>query len=205
MKRYILFTFLCFLFACCKGQENPKHIGKAYGEFDMDKITFDENLDSLFLKTDFFIIVKKDSYFDTIKNKQIWTDTLDYTYRIPHEKATGLYTFKNIKIKDEVVSFYSDRNKKFRKADFSVYISTKEYKQLLAETKDYKDITTPQVKKFNGDKYIILQKKDSRKQTNLYCSKNDDGEGDYFVRVRINDLRIKGDKFDIRYNSEFGP
>lgn len=133
MKTYTLLFLITFnmLFIACNGQENQKRIGKEFGMFDIDKISFSENLDSLFAKSAFFVITKKNSHFDTIQNRQIWTDTLLYIYRIPHEKVDGLYSFKNLKVKDAVVSFASDKNKKFRKVDFSVYISTAEYQNFF--------------------------------------------------------------------------
>lgn len=176
--KMLLLPISVFLFSGCNGQENPKYIGKEFGVFDLDKITFKENLDTLFSKSDFFIITNKDSHFDTLQKKQIYTDTLAYIYRIPHAKVDGQYGFKNLNIKDKVVSFTADNNKKFRKVDFSIYISADEYNKLLSVCKDFKDITTEQIKKFNNNKYAFLQQTDGHKQTNFvsrwcypfYCS-----------------------------------
>jgi len=169
MKVYKLFFFLNFtlLFISCNGQENPNYIGKKFGTFDLDKIKFEENLDALFSKvnkTDLILIVGKDSYFDTTQKKEIYTDTIDYVYRIPHAKIEGLYSFKTFKIKDKVVSFYADNQKRFRRVDFSINMTKKEYADLIGQSKDYKDITTDQVKKFNNGKYIILEKLDGTKK-----------------------------------------
>lgn len=75
MKIYKLLFFLNFtlLFIGCNGQENPHYIGKKFGIFDLDKVTFEENVDSLFSKVnknDLILIVGKDSYFDTIQKKK---------------------------------------------------------------------------------------------------------------------------------------
>ncbi|RZL34328.1 MAG: hypothetical protein EOO96_10165 [Pedobacter sp.] len=213
--QYFLLAHLMLIFSSCTGQNNPKYIGKKFGVFNLDKISFDENLDTLFSKSDFFVIADKNSYYDTIKNKEIYTDTMAYIYRIPHAKVDGLYSFKGIKIKDKVVSFTADKNKKFRKLDFSIYISEDEYSKLLNDCKDFKDITTEQIRKANNNKYIILQKTDNHKQTTLYClddrrKKGDFNygtytEGDFFIRITINDLRIKDDAFYKRENNDLKP
>lgn len=214
MKIYHLLSLMSLIlcFSGCSGHDNPKYIGKKFGLFQIDKITFDENLDTLFSKSDFFVITDKNSHFDTIQKKEIYTDTLAYIYRIPHAKVDGLYSFKGLKIKDRVVSFTADKNKKFRKVDFSFYISENEYHKLLADCKDFKDITTDQIRKSHNNKYIILQKTEGNKQTTLYCLDdrrkkgdfNDDTytEGDFFIRVAINDLRIKDDAFYKRNNND---
>ncbi|WP_293312232.1 hypothetical protein [Pedobacter sp. UBA5917] len=201
MKKYLSLISLSLLvvFVACTRQ-NPKYIGKDYGVFDIDQVSFNENLDTLFSRSPFFVITKKNSHFDTLQKKEIWTDTLLYTYRIPKAKVAGLYRFKNITVKDNVVSFTADKNKKFRKVDFSIYISTAEYDKLISLCKDFKDVTTEQVRKFNNNKYIILQKEEGQKQTTLYCLNNktdiyNKDEGDYFIRINVNDLRIKNDRF----------
>lgn len=209
-KIYKLFFFLnfSFLFIGCNGQENPNYIGTKFGTFDLNKIKFEENIDTLFSKinrNDLILIVGKNSYFDTIQKKEVYTDTIEYVYRIPQAKIEGLYSFKNFKIKDNVVSFYTDSQKRFRRVDFSTYMTRDEYKSFIAENKDYIDITTDKVKKFNNDKYVILEKLEGTKKTLLYCSEVNDKDGDYFVRVRINDLKIKDDRFDKRWNSKCGP
>ena len=210
IKLYRLLFFLNFtlLFTACNGQKNPDYIGQKFGTFDLDKIKFDENLDTLFSKVskaDLILIIGKYSYFDTIQKKQIWTDTVeDYIYRIPHAKIEGLYSFKNFKIKNKVVSFYADNQKRFRRVDFSINMTEKEYANLIGKSKDYKDITTDQIRKFNNGKYIILEKIDGAKKTLLYCTETKNEDGDYFVRVRMNDLKIKDDAFDRQHNSKWG-
>ena len=210
MKLFRLLFFLIFtlLLSACNGQKNPDYIGHEFGTFDLDKINFEENIDTLFSKVNkanLILIVGKYSYFDTIQQKQILTDTIeDYLYRIQYEKIEGLYSFKKFKIKDKVISFYADNQKRFRRVDFSINMTEKEYFDLISKSKDYKDITTDQVKKFNNGKYIILEKIEGAKKTLLYCTQTKDKEGDYFVRVRMNDLKIKDDKFDKQYNSKLG-
>lgn len=136
MKLNKLFFFLNFmiLLTGCKGQENPKYIGKAFGIFELDQISFTENPDTLFSKVnkaDLILIAGKDSYFDTLQNKQIWTDTIEYIYRIRHAKVDGLFAFKGFEIKDKVVSFYTDHQKRFRRVDVSFYMTKEEYKNLM--------------------------------------------------------------------------
>lgn len=209
MKLYKLFFFLNFmiLITGCKGQENPKYIGKAFGIFELDQISFKENPDTLFSKVnkaDLILIAGKDSYFDTLQNKQIWTDTIEYIYRIPHAKVDGLFAFKGFEIKDKVVSFYTDHQKRFRRVDVSFYMTKEEYKNLMDKTKDYKDITTKQIRDFNNGKYSVFEKLDGTKKTLLYCTEINDQDGEYFIKVRMNDLKIVNDKFDQKWNSKWG-
>lgn len=209
MKLCKLFFFLNFmvLITGCNGQENPEYIGKAYGTFELDRITFKEKPAFLFSKVnqaDLILITGKDSYFDTLQNKQIWTDTIEYIYRIRHAKVDGLYAFKGFKIKDKVVSFYTDHQKRFRRVDVSFYMTKEEYKNLMDKTKDYKDITTKQIRDFNNGKYNIFEKIDGTKKTLLYCTEMNDQDGEYFIKVRMNDLKIVNDKFDQKWNSKWG-
>lgn len=208
MRKLLLFLTTLFFITSCNGQKNPDYIGHKFGVFDLDKINFDENLDTLFSKVskdDLILIIGKYSYFDTIQKKQIRTDTIEnYFYRIPHAKSEGLYSFQNFKIKNKVVSFYADNQKRFRRVDFAIDMTEKEYARLIAKNKDYKDITDDQVKEFHNGKYMILEKTEGTKKTKLYCLDTREEGTDFFVRVRINDLRIKDDEFDQRYNTEWG-
>jgi len=91
MKTYrILFLFNFYFCLQAATDKNPKYIGPASGAFELDHITFHENLDSFFSKmntSDLIRIVGKDSYFDTIQKKQTWTDTLNIfiEFRMPKQ------------------------------------------------------------------------------------------------------------------------
>ncbi|EJL74344.1 hypothetical protein [Chryseobacterium populi] len=206
-KRYkLLFNFaVTFLFISCTAQENPNYIGKQFVSFDLNKVTFQENLDTLFSKInkfDLIVIPDTNSRFDTLQNK-ISNDPVAFIYRVKHKNTDGLYSFQNLKVK-EVVSFYTDNQNRFRRVDFAMYLSEPEYQNLLSTNKDYKDITTDEVRKFNNNKYQILQKVEKKKATTFYCLETRDNLGDYFVRIRISDLNIIADEFDKKWNSKRG-
>ena len=53
------------IFTSCRSQENPKYIGAEYGVFDLDKVTFPGNLDTLLSKTEkYYKRPFEDRYFD---------------------------------------------------------------------------------------------------------------------------------------------
>lgn len=54
MKNTLLISFLfCFSMQACKSQprKNPEYLGIGHGNFDLDLVTFKENLDTLFSKS----------------------------------------------------------------------------------------------------------------------------------------------------------
>jgi len=193
------------MFMSCKGQENPRYIGAEYGVFDLNKITFGEQLDTLFSKTEkYYKLPKGEEYFDQKQGSYLLKDTLYYIYRIlPKFVTEGTFKFKNLDIKPkQVVDFYADHSHHFRKMELSVYISDKQYQQLLDACRDFKDVTPENVRKFNNGKYIILRSDDihGQIQTTLYClnnkqENNDDPGQNYFVRIAKTSLRVKTDKF----------
>ncbi|PST82693.1 hypothetical protein C7T94_08530 [Pedobacter yulinensis] len=200
-KLAVSVILLC-TFEGCRGQENPRHIGARYGRFDLDKITFSEHLDTLFARAEkYYKMPKGTEVFDSKLGRYVLTDTLYSVYRIPAKNVTeGTYSFKTLRIQPrEVVDFYADRLNKFRKAEVSVYMSTKEYAQLRADCKDFKNITTTSVNKLNNGKYQIFQDTDQKNQvqTTLYCLENTDtAEGErFFVRISRLDLKIRNDGF----------
>ncbi|MBF6654793.1 hypothetical protein HUE46_01190 [Flavobacterium columnare] len=51
--------FFLFLLSNCQSQQNEKYIGLKYGIFDIDKVTFTENIDTLFSKIPHVEILKE--------------------------------------------------------------------------------------------------------------------------------------------------
>ena len=212
MNAFKLLLIIALLSLCtgCSGQGHPKYIGEQYGTFDLDKITFRENPDSLLSKTEqYYKLPEEDRYFDDMLKRFVETDTLYFIYRIPSKYISGkMFRFKNFRLKaKEIVDFYVDNSKRLRKVETSVYMSAEEYGQLLAACKDFKDITPVNVSNFNNKKYVILQKEEraTEVQTTLYCldyrSNNDPGK-DYFVRISKSNTSIRNDRFYKRENDE---
>jgi hypothetical protein len=200
------------MFASCNAQENPRYIGTKYGVFDLDKITFSEQLDTLFSKTEkYYKIPKGNEPFDEKLRKYLIRDTLYYIYRIPTKSiAEGTFKFKNLDIKPKaVVDFYADHSYNFRKMEASVYLDDKQYQELRFACENFKDVTPENVKKVNNGKYVILQSVNAEKQiqTTLYClenkkENNNDPNQNYFVRISKTSLQIRTDQFYKRLNDE---
>ena len=124
------------------------------------KSRFQSNLDTLFSKTEkYYKLPKGDEFFDERQSKYTIKDTLYHIYRIsPKSLTEGTFRFKNLDIKPkEVVDFYADHSLNFRKMEVSVYMNDKQYQELRAGCKDFKDITPENVRKVNNGKYVILQ------------------------------------------------
>ncbi|MDQ0639992.1 hypothetical protein QF042_003557 [Pedobacter sp. W3I1] len=207
-----IYISLLLMVMSCNGQENPGYIGAKYGVLDLDKITFSEQLDTLFSKTEkYYKLPKGEEVFDEKLGKYVMADTLYHIYRIPAKNvAEGTFSFKRLEVKPkEVVDFYADHSHRFRKVEVSVYMSDGQYRQLRDDCKNFKDITPANVKKVNNGKYIILQSNDTQKQilTTLYCldnrlENNGDLNQNYFVRIAKTSLKIKNDEFDKQLNDE---
>jgi hypothetical protein len=155
----ICYSAILLMFTSCKAQEkNPEYLGIKYGVFDLDKITFLENVDMLFSKVEkYYKRPVDDGYFDEKLKKFMTTDTLYYTYRVSPKLVTqGMFKFKDFNIKsNEAIDFYMDKARNFRRIEVSVYMNAQQYKELRSATKDFKDITPENVKRVNNHKYII--------------------------------------------------
>lgn len=208
----IVYIGLLFMFMSCNGQENPDYIGAGYGVFDLDRITFSEQLDTLLSKSEkYYKLPKGEEYFDNGQKKYTLKDTVYYIYRIPPKfVAEGTFRFKGLVIKrKEVVDFYADDSGNFRKLEVSVYLSDQQYRDLIAACKDFKDLTPENVRKVNNNKYIILQSNDTKKQilTTLYGldnrqENNNDPNQNYFVRISKTSLKMRNDEFYKQFNDE---
>jgi hypothetical protein len=209
----ICYSAILLMFTSCKAQEkNPEYLGIKYGVFDLDKITFLENVDMLFSKVEkYYKRPVDDGYFDEKLKKFMTTDTLYYTYRVSPKLVTqGMFKFKDFNIKsNEAIDFYMDKARNFRRIEVSVYMNAQQYKELRSATKDFKDITPENVKRVNNHKYIILQQIDSQMkiQTTLYCldsreENNNDPNKSYFIRIAKSNLKITNDKFYKKVNDE---
>jgi hypothetical protein len=207
-----IYVSLLFMLMNCNAQENPKYIDAGYGVFHLDKITFSEQLDSLFSKTEkYYKLPKGEEYFNDGQKKYALKDTVYYIYRIPSKfVAEGTFRFKNLAIKPkEVVDFYADDSGNFRKIEVSVYLNDQQYRELIAACKDLKDHTPENVRKVNSGKYVILQNVNAEKQiqTTLYCldnrhENNNDPNQNYFVRISKTSLQIRTDKFYKQFNDD---
>lgn len=210
--RIMIYVSLLCMCISCNGQENPEYIGARYGVLDLDKVTFSEQLATMFSKTEkFYKLPKGDEHFDVKLNRDVATDTVYYIYRIsPRFVAEGTFRFKMLDIKpQEVVDFYADDSGNFRKVEVSVYLSDKQYQELRAACKEFKDVTPENVRKVNNNTYTILQHANAGKQTQttLYCLDNRKENGNdpgrhYFVRISKISLKVKTDKFYKRLNDE---
>ncbi|MBB6369176.1 hypothetical protein [Chryseobacterium shigense] len=188
MIKNIVVMMAVVFFISCNGQKNAEFIGRAYGVFDLNKITFKENPDHL--------LSKVEKYYQLPTEKTVDGKLLAYKiYRILPEYVTeGMFSFKNIKLKKrKIVDFYVDPSKQLKEVEFSAYLTEKEYRDLLGGRKEFKDITPENVRKFNNNKYEILQSTDHGRQveTTFYILKSkDEGEPgtDYFLRVSVKSI-----------------
>lgn len=201
---------MLFVLQSCKGQNNPQYIGAQFGVLDLDKVTFTEQLDTLFSKAGkSYKMAKVDEVLDDQSGKA--GSTLHYIYRIPASAATpGMFSFKKLAIgRNEVVDFYADQGNRFRKVEVSVYLSDKQYRELRDACKKFKDITPANVSKVHNGHYTILQGKDAatNSQTTLYClnneaDSNNDRQKAYFIRISKISLKTTNDRFYQRFNDD---
>ncbi|MDO6811225.1 hypothetical protein Q4603_21590 [Zobellia galactanivorans] len=117
----ILVPFILFL-CSCHTQNNPKYIGLEYGTLNLDNISFNENIDTLFSKIPYIRFTKTSN--DLFRASNIDNDTLAFEYRVKKEnQSKQLYYFLHEDLSDEMISFYSDKYKNLKAISF--LISTK--------------------------------------------------------------------------------
>lgn len=209
-SKVIVFLSLISIIMSCNGQENPRYIGARYGVFELDKINFSENLDTLFNKAGkHYRLPKGKEYFDDGLKRYVLKDTVYYIYRIPPRfVAKGTFRFKGLDIKpQEIVDFYTDHSNRLRKMEVSVYLDDKQYGELRTACKEFSNLTSENIRKVNNGKYVILQHLDARQevQTTLYCLENSEGiepDQKYFVRISKTSLKITTDNFYEQLNDE---
>lgn len=208
-----LFALLLLLMNTgCNAQGNALYIGKQYGVFDLDKITFSEQPDTLLSKVEkYYKLPQEDGYFDEQQKAFVTTGILYHIYRmLPRYVSTGMFTFKQLQIPSkQVIDFYADQSGNLRKVEFSVYLGDKEYQDLRAACKDFKDVTTEQISRLNNGNYKILQYENPGKtiQTTLYCldnrkERNSDDNQHYFVRISSISLKNRNDRVYQQLNDE---
>ena len=124
MKKNKITTVIVLMFMIvtltigCKAQTSiqPKYIGKAYGKLDLEKIDFNENIDTLFSKTDHWILPEtQEKYVDSNKPLSYVLDTMNFIYRIKNAKLNNNNQFKfgDININLNHVDFYVTKAGKF--------------------------------------------------------------------------------------------
>ncbi len=120
LKKLFHILFITTFFTSCNSQiANPKSLGKRI--LDLDKITFDENIDTLFSKVKHRKLPITDGYYDKEKKKTVTTDTLAFDIRISKKTPNQpLFYFldKNF-TEDYLVSIYTDKKNNFRAFSFS--------------------------------------------------------------------------------------
>ena len=114
----VLMLMIVTLTIGCKAQISiqPKYIGKAYGKLDLEKIDFNENIDTLFSKTDHWILPEtQEKYVDSNKPLSYVLDIMNFIYRVKNAKLNNNNQFKfgNFNINLDDADFYVTKSGKF--------------------------------------------------------------------------------------------
>ena len=136
---FLILLLITVSFSNCNAQieDNPKYLGNELGSFDLDKVTFEENIDTLFSKIDHVNLDRT----NTINKVWVYRNKLD------------------AKKKDDFISFFSIQN-------FKINVIANEKKQVeafttFAETKSNPDVIISEIDKKYG-KYRTKLKLDKK-------------------------------------------
>jgi len=188
---------MCLQSCQSQGKPNPKYLGAKFGDFDLDKVTFKENVDSLFSKSkDYFIRAEKNSAFSTKVKREPLKDTVGFQYFLDIETNKSLKVFFfDKRFNDSKCQFITDKNKNLMGVYFSLSVTNEidiisqidkkygKYKVTLTTKNDFSNYQwdTP-------DKYI-----------GVAVAKYKDG---FLYYLLIADKSIGGNKFPInRFSS----
>ena len=197
LKQNIFIVIITVLFISCTAQEtNPKYIGNEI--LDLDKITFNESIDTLFSKVLHRKLPITDGYYDVINKKTVITDTLAFDVRISKKTPNQpLFYFLDKKFtEDYLVDFYTDSENNFKAISFS---------SLRKES--YNDVLNMMRNKYKKHEvYIKKQKKLEIANTKAYQWETEnkiivmyltdkDSEGDYICGISV--LKKEKNMFNI--------
>ena len=136
---FLLLLLITVSFSNCNSQtkDNPKYLGNEFGSFDLDKVTFKENIDTLFSKIDHVNLDRT----NTINKVWVYRNKLDANK------------------KDDFISFFSIQN-------FKINVIANQEKQIeafttFAETKSNPDVIISEIDKKYG-KYRTKLKLDKK-------------------------------------------
>ena len=156
----------------------------------------------------FYKIPKGREQFNERLKRYVLQDTAYTLYRMSAKAIDeNTYKYRNVKIKlSEAVDFYMDRMGRFRKVEVSVYLNENQYKELLKNGGDFRDITPESVRKLNNDKYSILRKSSpGTLQTTLFILEDTETRNSnqrYFVCISRMNMKIADDRFYKELNDD---
>ncbi|QNK63237.1 hypothetical protein H7F33_01570 [Pedobacter sp. PAMC26386] len=158
---FVLLAVISLLFVQnCEGQvkENPKYLGVKFGDFDLDKITFKEDINTLFSKVKYIKLPRKDTYYDEVKKQEVIRDTLAFEYKIdPDDPNRETTYFLDRALRGDLVFFFVDKSNRLKA--FSFFISgtedlSKKVEQIDNKYKQYRvNLGSEKEKAFVGKTY----------------------------------------------------
>lgn len=176
---------------------NPKYLG---GDFDLDKVTFKEDVNVLFSKVQYIKLPRKDTYFDNVKKQDIVKDTLAFEYKVDEADRAKVNTyFLDRSLKYDMVFFFTDKNNHFKA--FSFFMSqdhdfTQQIAQIDEKYKKYKVKLKPNkvVSFFQGKAY---QWETPDRIISVTISTKPTSRGEYTCGLTVADKNTDFKKFPI--------
>lgn len=200
-----LCMFVNFLCGCTAQQnENPQYLEGNNGSFDLDRISFNEDLNILFSKVPHNIIADKQSHYDKELNKEVVTDTVAFIYRVQSKARTDeMFNFGIYEVPaDDVVSFYQTKDGKFGYVSLSIYLSETELENLLYDIqKRHEKHSYIERDAFQNSKliqYVERHKKTTISYLTNKSSVNEDKE--YYMKINIFNKTLDDKNFYDRYD-----
>ncbi|SHF86931.1 hypothetical protein [Pedobacter caeni] len=130
------------VFQSCQSQtpKNPQHLGEGTGDFDLDQLTFKEDVNALFSKVNYIKLPHKDAFYDKVKKEEVIRDTLAFEYKVSKADRAKVNTyFLDKSLNHRMVFFFVDKKNQFKA--FSFFASKKDgdfSKQIELIDKKYK-------------------------------------------------------------------
>lgn len=173
----ILITILSIItlsFSNCKQPDNPKYLGKEYGKFDLSKLTFDENMDTIFSKIDHITSLRpsNEGSIQILKIKNF-------------SEVNNIFYFYGLKLNN--LEFFIDNSpKKLLAITDLVFVSSDEADNFInnvKKSKHYQEI--PVEKDERIDKYFIGNNQYSLLEITKTLFNKDQPKGNCQVMVQI--------------------
>ncbi len=120
MKTKIL--ILIFIVMACTTGKNQNYIGVEYGSYDLSKINFEENIDTLFSKIPHLILPHTQNKFNPENGKYSIADTIAYEIRIEKiARSSQLFHFSKPEFTTNNVNVILTKNKDFAGFKFNEF------------------------------------------------------------------------------------
>ena len=178
---------------------NPTYLGVKPGDFDLDKVTFKEDVNLLFSKVKYIKLPRMATYLDK-KIKQEIKDTLAFEYKVDKPDRNSVNAYFLVKsLKNDMVFFFVDKSNHLKAVSFFMsqnHDFNQQIEQIDEKYKRYKVKLKPNkvVSFFQGKSY---QWETPDKIISMTISTKPTSGGEYTCGLTVADKNTDFTKFPI--------